>query len=144
MSTTLLYKVWLLLRQLVSRVLIMTNCCLMMWLILRPSLQCWWHLSSYITYCTAISCKAKPYTIWLQIFVRQYFCEFCNTLYITNKLALIILVLYRCSPASYMNISSQCRRAPHHHQIENFPVATSRGGQYTDYLVISQYVLGTD
>ena len=53
--------------------------------------------------------------------------NFSNALHITKLLALALklLVLYRYSPTRYMNISRQCRRAPQHHQLENFPVAPS-------------------
>ena len=65
-------------------------------------------------------------TVWLQMFMRQYFfVNFGNALHITKILASKILVLCKCSLASYMNISRQCQRAPHPHQMENFPIAAS-------------------
>ena len=44
--------------------------------------------------------------------------NFGNALCVTKILASKILVLYKCSPASYMNISRQCLRGPHCHQME--------------------------
>ena len=57
-------------------------------------------------------------------FRENIFMNFGNALCITRIIALKILVLYRCSPASYKNISSQCQRAPTS-PMDNFPVATS-------------------
>ena len=63
---------------------------------------------------------ARSKCSWDNIFVN-----FGNALHITKILASKILLLYKCSPASYINISRQYWRAPHRHQMENFPVAAS-------------------
>ena len=68
---------------------------------------------------------SRTTTVWLQMFVRQSFVNFGNALHITKILTSKILVLYKCSPASYINFSRQYQRAPHRHQMENFPVAAS-------------------
>ena len=57
--------------------------------------------------------------------IDNIFVNFGNALHITKILALKILVFYGCSPASYMNISRQCRSAPRRHQMKSFPVAAS-------------------
>ena len=55
----------------------------------------------------------------------KIFMNLGNPLCITKILASKLLVLYRYSPAIYMNISRQCHRASYRHKMENLPVAAS-------------------
>ena len=60
------------------------------------------------------------HTAWLQIFVRKYFMNFGNALYITKILALKILLLYTevfCSYCRYMQGNAKWKTF----LLQNFP-----------------------
>ena len=79
---------------------------------LRLTVNSCWRNTCRLFHCSEGSCRywvpCGSKFLWDNIFL-----DFSSALCITKILALKVLVLYRCSPARYMNILRQCRRAPH-------------------------------
>ena len=71
------------------------------------------------------SANLSSYTVWLQIFMRQYFCKFRQYLVYHENISLENFSTLQMFSSQLNEYFKAVSKSFHHHQMENFPVAAS-------------------